>query len=270
MMIDFNESLFTEFVENTHLEDEKEKQSTPRGDTTVNIEIRRRTEGLIFILLSKLSYEATDSVLRRYLYNRRLLSLLLRYIASCDEPNPRAVRILNRLTKFIDSPDQLIQMGLPYAMHVYFYLNRSPTSSASSSTSDQAQTTGADDQYLLDILLHDNRAFFQRLSWSNDLNRLKTIESALLKNIESSINTPFGINEIIRWLNDPHYSEKFQAMSTLVATMKTHNYQSVLFDRSSGLRYLIDPSDQQACFWALRSLTNRCLASRYSNYLDDL
>ena len=262
MVIDFNESLFTEFVENTHLDDEKEKESRTVGTTTINIEIRRRTEGLIFILLSKLSYDTTDSSLRRRLYNRRLLTLLLRYISSCDEPNPRAVRILNRVTKFLDSPEQLIQMGLPYSMRIYFDPNRSLNSNSTTITSD--------DQYLLDILLHDNRAFFQRLSWSNDSNRLKTIENTLLKNIETSINTPFAINEIIRRLNDPNYEDKFQSMLTLVATMKTHHFQSILFDRSSGIHYLIDPSNINACLWALRILTNRCLASRYSNYIDEL
>lgn len=264
MMIDFNESVFTEFVANTHLEDEKEKQTTPNDTTSsqANIEIRRRTEGLIFILLSKLSYENTDSALRRHLYNRRLMSLLLRYISSCEEPNPRAIRILHRLTKQIDSPDQLIQMALPYSIENYFYPNRS--------SRNDRETITADDQYLLDILLHDNRAFFQRLSWSNDQHRLRAIEHDLLKNIEVSINTPFAINEIIRRLNDPDYEEKFQSMLTLVATIKHQNLQSILFDRCSGFRYLINPSEKQASFWALRTLVNRCLASRHSHYLDEL
>ncbi|CAF4452277.1 unnamed protein product, partial [Adineta steineri] len=115
VMIDFNESLFTEFVENTHLDDERQTSlsSQVSSSTNTNIEIRRRTEALIFTLLSKLSYEATDKNLRRFLYNRRLVSLLLRYIYSCDEPNPRALRIISRLTKMIDCTEYLIDLGLP-------------------------------------------------------------------------------------------------------------------------------------------------------------
>jgi hypothetical protein len=77
-----------------------------------------------------------------------------------------------------------------------------------------------DDQYLLDILLNDNRAFFQRLSWTNEQNRLKTIEHTLLKNIENYINTPYAINEIIRRLNDTNVDEKLYLMLTVVATLK--------------------------------------------------
>ena len=213
MMIDFNEILFTEFVENTHLDDERQSTSNAQSEVpAINIEIRRRTEALIFILLSKLSYETTDASLRRYLYNRRLVSLLLRYVCSCDEPNPRAVRILHRLTQLTDSPEKLLPLGLPLLIRTYFY--------ADQSSIDVHPTINADDQYLLNILLHDNRAFFQRLSWTTEQNRLKTIELTLLKNIEHVINTPFAINETIRRLNDPCFSEKFQSMLTLVATMK--------------------------------------------------
>src|SRR5271154_3796782 len=104
-MIEFNEVLFTEFVENTHLGDERQTSTSANTSTNTNIETRRRTEALIFTLLSKLSYETTDRILRRYLYNHRLVSLLLRYIYLCDEPNPRSIRILYRLTRMIDCDD---------------------------------------------------------------------------------------------------------------------------------------------------------------------
>jgi hypothetical protein len=212
-MIDFNESLFTEFVENTHLDDERQTSSSPPMATTnTNIEIRRRTEALIFTLLSKLSYETTDKTLRRCLYNHRLISLLLRYISSCDEPNPRAVRIHYRLTKMIDCAEYLIDLGLPYLIKLHFYQD--------SFFQEHNPNINMDDQYLLNILLNDNRAFFQRLSWTNDQNRLKIIENTLIKNIENSINTPYVINEIKRRLNDPNNDDKFHLMLTTVATLK--------------------------------------------------
>jgi len=215
-MIDFNEILFTEFVENTHLDDERQSSSSLSSQNTLtntNIEIRRRTEALIFTLLSKLSYETTDKNLRRYLYNHRLVSLLLRYIYLCDEPNPRAIRILYRLTKMIDCTDYLIDLGLPYLILFNFYPNISLQQ-------EYNHNINMDDQYLLNILLNDNRAFFQRLSWTNEQNRLKTIEYTLIKNIENYINTPYVVNEIIRRLNDPNGDEKFHLMLTIVATLK--------------------------------------------------
>jgi hypothetical protein len=211
--IDLNESLFIEFVENTHLDDERQTLSSSQiTSTNTNIEIRRRTEALIFTLLSKLSYETTDKTLRRFLYNRRLVSLLLRYIYSCDEPNPRAIRILSRLTKMIDCTEHLIDLGLPYLIKLNFYQN--------SFLQEYDRNINMDDQYLLGILLNDNRAFFQRLSWTNEQNRLKTIEHTLIKNIENYINTPYAINEIIRRLNDTNVDEKLYLMLTVVATLK--------------------------------------------------
>jgi hypothetical protein len=213
VMIDFNESLFTEFVENTHLDDERQTASSSQIATTnTNIEIRRRSEALIFTLLSKLSYDTTDKTLRRSLYNRRLVSLLLRYIYSCDEPNPRAVRILYRLTKMVDCTEHLIDLGLPYLILLHFYQD--------TYLQEYNHNINMDDQYLLNILLNDNRAFFQRLSWTNEKNRLKIIENTLIKNIENCINTPYAINEIKRRLNDSNVDEKFHLMLTVVATLK--------------------------------------------------
>jgi hypothetical protein len=220
MMIDFNESLFTEFVENTHLDDERQTTTTTtttinslsEPTTTINIEIRRRTEGLIFILLSKLSYETTDTSLRRYLYDRRLISLLIRYISSCDEPNPRAIRILHRLTRLIDSFEYVLHLGLPYLIRKHFYVNQMFANTPT--------TVNADDQYLLNVLLNDNRAFFHRLSWTNEHTRLNAMETMLVKNIEHLINTPYVLNEIMRQLNDDNCREKLHIMLTLVATLK--------------------------------------------------
>lgn len=204
--IEFNEVLFTEFVENTHLDDEREVSTSP---SNTNIEIRRRTEALIFTLLSKLSYETTDKTLRRYLYNSRLLSLIFRYIALCDEPNPRAVRIVSRLTKMTDCIDYLLPLGLPYLISNSF----NPDGTV-------INEVNADDQYLLNILLNENRAFFQRLSWTNERNRLKTIEYTLGKNLENSVNTPYAINEIRRRLNDANVEEKYQLILTIISTLK--------------------------------------------------
>lgn len=212
-MIEFNETLFTEFLENTKLDDERNTSSSVQvSSTNTNIENRRRTEALIFTLLSKLSYETTDKSLRRSLYNRRLISLLLRYINSCDEPNPRAVRILNRITKTLDCIEYLIDVGLPYLIKSHFYSNFY--------LQNYSYDINTDDQYLLNILLNDNRAFFQRLSWTNEENRLRTIENALVKNIESHINKPYSINEIVRRLNDTNIDEKFHFMLTVVALLK--------------------------------------------------
>jgi len=212
-MIDFNEILFTEFVENTHLDDERQASLCQNPSTNTNIEIRRRTEALIFTLLSKLSYETTDKTLRRYLYNNRLVSLILRYIYLCDEPNPRSIRILYRLTKMIDCTDYLIDLGLPYLILFNFYPNISLQQ-------EYNHNINMDDQYLLNILLNDNRAFFQRLSWTNEENRLKTIEYHLIKNIEYYIHTPYSINEIIRQLNDINIEEKYHSILTIVGTLK--------------------------------------------------
>lgn len=210
--IDFNEVLFTEFVENTHLEDERQTPTSTTGNTT-NIEIRRRTEGLVFTLLSKLSYETSDKNLRKYLYNSRLITLLLRYIYLCDEPNPRSIRILFRLTQMTDCSDYLPELGLPYLIQMNFYPNQI--------FDDYSKLNhNTNDQYLLNILLNDNRAFFQRLSWTNESNRLKTIEYTLRKNLENLINTPYSINEIIRRLNDENFDEKFQSMLTIVSIVK--------------------------------------------------
>lgn len=206
--IEFNEVLFTEFVENTHLDDERQVSNTS------NIEIRRRTEALIFTLLSKLSYETTDKTLRKYLYNARLVSLILRYVAICDEPNPRAIRILHRLTKMSDCIDYLFPLALPYLICRNF-----DTNETFEGESDQ-QMINTDDQYLLNILLNENRAFFQRLSWTNERNRLKTIEHTLEKNIENSLNTPYAINEIQRQLNDANTEEKYQLILTIIPTVK--------------------------------------------------
>jgi hypothetical protein len=212
--IDFNESLFTEFVENTHLDDERQtpSASAPISTTNTNIEIRRRTEALIFTLLSKLSYDTTEKTLRRSLYNQRLVSLLLRYIHLCDDPNPRAVRILSRLTKMVDCTEHLLDLGLPYLIASTFYpdvLFKELSANASK-----------DNQYLYEILLNDNRAFFQRLSWTNEYHRLKTIEHNLVKNIENCINTPYAIHEIIRRLNDVNVDEKSHLLLTAVAALK--------------------------------------------------
>ncbi|CAF0993019.1 unnamed protein product [Adineta steineri] len=263
VMIDFNESLFTEFVENTHLDDERQTSlsSQVSSSTNTNIEIRRRTEALIFTLLSKLSYEATDKNLRRFLYNRRLVSLLLRYIYSCDEPNPRALRIISRLTKMIDCTEYLIDLGLPYLITLNFYQNIFLRESS--------HNINMADQYLLDILLNENRAFFQRLSWTNEQNRLKIIEYNLVKNIENLINTPYAINETIRRLNDVNIDEKSYIILTIVATLKEHNLKSILFDKTSGYNYLIDQSNKRACLWALRTLVSRCVLSNNKNSLNE-
>ncbi|CAF5011973.1 unnamed protein product, partial [Rotaria magnacalcarata] len=263
VMIEFNESLFTEFVENTHLDEERNTSTSGQTTSTnINIESRRRTEALIFTLLSKLSYETTDKNLRRFLYNRRLNSLLLRYINLCDEPNPRAVRILHRLTKMIDCIEHLIDVGLPYLIKSTFYSNNY--------LQQHTYDINTDDQYLLNILLNDNRAFFQRLSWTNEENRLKTIEYSLVKNIENHINTPYAINEIVRRLDDTNVDEKFHFMLTVVATLKQQHLNSVLFDRSSGYKYLINQSNEQACFWAFRALVRRCMGANSSTYINEL
>jgi hypothetical protein len=212
-MIEFNEVLFTEFVENTHLGDERQTSTSVNTSTNTNIEIRRRTEALIFTLLSKLSYETTEKTLRRYLYNHRLMSLLLRYIYLCDEPNPRAIRILYRLTKMNDCLDYLIELGLPYLIRSNFYPNNCFQYESN-------ENINTDDQYLLNILLNDNRAFFQRLSWTNEQNRLKAIEYTLMKNIENGINTPYAINEVIKRLNDTNIEEKSHLILTIVPTLK--------------------------------------------------
>ncbi|CAF4475548.1 unnamed protein product [Rotaria sp. Silwood2] len=263
--IEFNETLFTEFVENTHLDDERHTSSSTSGQiasTNTNIEIRRRTEALIFTLLSKLSYETTDKTLRRFLYNRRLVSLLLRYICLCDEPNPRAVRIIYRLTKMIDYTEYLIDLGLPHLIELNFHSNIY--------SHDYNYDINTDDQYLLNILLNDNRAFFQRLSWTNEENRLKTIKYTLVKNIENHINTPYAINEIIRRLNDTNIDEKFHFMLTLIATLKEHHLMSILFQQSSGYNYLIDQSnDERVCFWAFRTLVHRCISSTNRTYINE-
>ncbi|CAF3550619.1 unnamed protein product [Rotaria socialis] len=262
VMIEFNESLFTEFVENTHLDEERNTSTSGQtASTNTNIESRRRTEALIFTLLSKLSYETTDKNLRRFLYNRRLNSLLLRYINLCDEPNPRAVRILHRLTKMIDCIEHLIDVGLPYLIKSNFYSNNF--------LQQYTYDVNTDDQYLFNILLNDNRAFFQRLSWTNEENRLKTIEYSLVKNIENHINTPYAINEIVRRLDDTNVDEKFHFMLTVVATLKQQHLNSVLFDRSSGYKYLINQSNEQACFWAFRALVRRCMGANSSTYINE-
>ena len=213
MMIDFNEKIFTEFVENADLDDERQTSTVPSlGPLNVNIEHRRRSESLILILLSKLSYEKTKSSVRRHLYNRRLISLLLRYIVSSDEPNPRSVRILHRLTKQIDCAEYLASIGLPYLFEKHFHPNQ---------RLDQiSMTICSDDQFLFEILLNDNRAFFQRLSWTNEENRLKSIEVSLIKNIEQIINSAYMLNELVRLLKDPQDNEKFAILLTLVATLK--------------------------------------------------
>ncbi|UJR15570.1 hypothetical protein I4U23_002508 [Adineta vaga] len=263
VVIDFNESLFTEFVENTHLDEERPTISSVHiPSTNTNIEIRRRTEALIFTLLSKLSYETTEKTLRRSLYNRRLVSLLLRYISLCDEPNPRAVRILSRLTKMNDCTEHLLDLGLPYMISSTFYQDVL--------SKEYNEKVNMDDQYLLDILLNDNRAFFQRLSWTNEQNRLKIIEHNLLKNIEHCVNTPYAINEVVRRLSDTNIDEKSHIICTVVATLKEPHLKSILFDKSSGFDYLITQSNELACFWAMRIFVGRCLSSHERNYMNEL
>ena len=284
VMIDFNESLFTEFVENTHLDDERHNSLSPQiTSTNTNIEIRRRTEALIFTLLSKLSYETTDKILRRYLYNRRLISLLLRYIYLCDEPNPRAIRIINRLTKLIDCIEYLLELGLPYLIVLNFHL--------ATDLQEYDPNISVDDKYLLNILLNDNRAFFQHLSWTSERNRLKTIEQILIKNVEASLSTPYGINEAIKRLDDSNADEKFHCVLTLVGTLKyennrtkelkyyvhedcfifrEHHLTSVLFQRTSGYKYLLNQSNKRTCFWALRTLFHRFNSLNNSTYVDEL
>ncbi|CAF0810383.1 unnamed protein product [Adineta ricciae] len=262
VMIDINESLFTEFVENTHLDEERPTSSSAQIPlTNTNIEIRRRTEALIFTLLSKFSYDTTEKTLRRSLYTRRLVSVLLRYISLCDEPNPRAIRILSRLTKMTDCTEYLLDLGLPYLMSSIFYHNNSSKQSHEKPTSD--------DQYLFDILLNDNRAFFQRLSWTNEQNRLKVIEHNLIKNIDSCLNTPYGVNEVIRRLNDPNVDDKSHLMLTVVATLKEQALKSILFDKCSGYDHLLIQSTDVTSFWAFHKLVSRCTSQQDRNYLSE-
>jgi hypothetical protein len=51
---------------------------------------------------------------------------------------------------------------------------------------------------------------------------------------------------------------------------REHHLKSILFDQSSGYNYLTNPSNEQACFWALRTLVNRCISSNNNNYLNEL
>lgn len=204
-MIDLNEALFTEFVENTSLDEERQNATSTQN---VNIEHRRRTESLIFTILSKLSYETTDINLRRSVYNGRLVSLLLRYISASDELNPRSVRILYRLTKQIDCGGYSASLALPYLFKKHFHVNRP-----------KDESNGNDD-FLFDILIHDNRAFFQRLSWTSEEKRLTTIANRLMKNLEHLLNHSYVFNEIMRQLAESKNEEKFRIMLSLAPTLK--------------------------------------------------
>ncbi|CAF1545996.1 unnamed protein product, partial [Didymodactylos carnosus] len=254
----FHESLFMEFVENnnTNLDDEQQIQSIEPSVSAFkivsNVEKRRRTEALIFILLSKLSYENTDCLIRTYLYNKRLMCALLRYVQSVNDSNPRSVRILNRLTKILDLFHHLVKLGLPYYLSTYFHKN--PFSSIRTNI----------DQYLIQILLNDNRSFFQQLSWINDDQRLITIEFVLLKNIEHNLNTPFVINEVIRLLNTSSTNEtdKFHTLLTVVATIKEPYLKRIMLDECNGLDYLLYnltiKENTIACAWGFHKLLSRC------------
>lgn len=42
---------------------------------------------------------------------------------------------------------------------------------------------------------------------------------------------------------------------------REYQLKSILFDQCSGYDYLIEQSNEHACFWGLRTLVHRCLSS---------
>lgn len=147
------------------------------GTAAVNIESINRTEACVFYVLSQLSHtEKSMLALNKNNFAEFIVSLL-KYLKHAKVRNPRALRILNRLTKNPIYFRHFVLALLPYRLKRVF---NTKNSSLSSSSSTSLLSTNEINE--MNVYLNSNTAFFDA---SSSFPSFESIEFTLCNNLKS-------------------------------------------------------------------------------------
>jgi len=140
-----------------------------------SIETINRTEGCVFYVLSQLSHGDKPSI---HLFNNfeSITICLLKYLKNAKVRNPRALRILNRLTKNHYCFTFFVSIQLPYRIKEILFNNTTTTPTTMNQKKDQ------DIEKEMNIYLNSNKVFFDAHS---SFPSFESIEFTLINNLKS-------------------------------------------------------------------------------------
>jgi hypothetical protein len=142
-----------------------------------SIETINRTEGCVFYVLSQLSHGDKPSI---HLFNNfeSITICLLKYLKNAKVRNPRALRILNRLTKNHYCFTFFVSIQLPYRIKEILFNNTTTTPT----TGIMNQKKDQDIEKEMNIYLNSNKVFFDAHS---SFPSFESIEFTLINNLKS-------------------------------------------------------------------------------------
>lgn len=215
--------------------------TTLTSTSSTNIESINRTEACVFYVLSQLSHyeKAPNYFLNNF---ESILVCLLNYLKRASVRNPRALRILNRLTKNPNFFRHFVLAQFPYKLKKIFF-NYSPAATLTSSSSSSSTTNvNSKSESDMNLYLNSNKAFFDATIFFPSF---ESIENTLCNNLKSLCisSSDHGYSCLISMMKQrPTIADAERLCCALVAPFVLRNSKALyyLMFELNGLDLIID------------------------------
>jgi hypothetical protein len=218
-----------------------------------SIETINRTEGCVFYVLSQLSHGDKPSI---HLFNNfeSITICLLKYLKNAKVRNPRALRILNRLTKNHYCFTFFVSIQLPYRIkEILFNNTTTPTTGIMNQKKDQ------DIEKEMNIYLNSNKVFFDAHS---SFPSFESIEFTLINNLKSQCisSSDHGYLTLIQMIK-LNQKKQDRVCTSLVAPFILRNSKALhyIMIQLNGIDLVIDLLFSDCCLENERLKSILCL-----------
>lgn len=218
------------------LAEEEEKSDTSKKSLQLtnqqSIETINRTEGCVFYVLSQLSHGDKPNI---YMFNNfeSISICLLNYLKNAQVRNPRALRILNRLTKNHYCFQFFIQIQFPYKLKSILFHDKH-----------NSPHTGKKDEDIekeMNIYLNSNKVFFDAHS---SFPSFESIEFTLTNNLKSQCisSSDHGYLSLIQMIKSTNAKRHERLACALVAPFILRNSKALhyIMIQLNGIDLVID------------------------------
>ena len=249
---------FSPSIKNEDSEEEDTNKSTNNKPPIVtnqqSIETINRTEGCVFYVLSQLSHGDKPSI---HLFNNfeSITICLLKYLKNAKVRNPRALRILNRLTKNHYCFTFFVSIQLPYRIKEILFNNTTTTPT----TGIMNQKKDQDIEKEMNIYLNSNKVFFDAHS---SFPSFESIEFTLINNLKSQCisSSDHGYLTLIQMIK-LNQKKQDRVCTSLVAPFILRNSKALhyIMIQLNGIDLVIDLLFSDCCLENERLKSILCL-----------
>ncbi len=195
----------------------EQSKALPSLTNQQSIETINRTEGCVFYVLSQLSHGDKPST---YMFNNfeAITVCLLNYLKNAQVRNPRALRILNRLTKNTYCFSFFIIIQLPFKIKKILFDSKENTHSPTS-----FKKKDQDIEKEMNVYLNSNKVFFDAHS---SFPSFESIEFTLINNLKSQCisSSDHGYLSLIQMIKLSNQKKQERLSCALVSHLIKKNF----------------------------------------------